>query len=100
MSSREQYVAKLAAMGIPAVVDDVLCTSFAAARYLKDRNHSGKVYVVGNEGIGIELRNVGIEPVEGRLVRFASSFWLMGCAVNIVLDSCTAITFQGRRWTQ
>ncbi|XXQ34801.1 Thioredoxin domain-containing protein [Plasmodiophora brassicae] len=68
MSSREQYVAKLAAMGIPAVVDDVLCTSFAAARYLKDRNHSGKVYVVGNEGIGIELRNVGIEPVEGRLL--------------------------------
>ena len=68
-ASRPQYVAKISArLGVAAHVDDVYCSSYAAARYLRDVGFCGKAYVVGGVGIALELQHVGIEPVHASKV--------------------------------
>jgi ribonucleotide monophosphatase NagD (HAD superfamily) len=63
-ASRADYKAKIQKFGIRAEKEEVYSSSYAAASYLKSLNFSKKVYVVGGQGIGDELKEVGI-PYRG-----------------------------------
>ena len=41
--------------------EEILCSSYLAAVYLKERNFEKTVYVVGGEGISQELDALGIK---------------------------------------
>ena len=61
--SRADNVAKLAALGISASVDEVVCSSFSAACFVRDQGFK-KAFVVGEEGLVEELKLAGIETVQ------------------------------------
>lgn len=59
--SRDAYVKKLASHQIPAVVDDIVTSASATAVYMKQQGIAGKVYFVGESGLGQELELQGYE---------------------------------------
>ncbi|XP_033752098.1 glycerol-3-phosphate phosphatase-like [Pecten maximus] len=60
-NTRKRYMEKCEKLlGFPVTEDEVLCTAYAAALYLHNRKHQGKVYVVGNKAMGEELDEFGI----------------------------------------
>ena len=62
--SRQQYVEKLAAMGIETKPEDFMTSAYATALYLAEQGGSGKkACVVGGQGIVTELAAVGIETI-------------------------------------
>jgi len=64
--SRLSYLGKFQKMGIPAELDDIVSSSYAAAYYLKHlSNFSGSVQVVGQAGVCDELVEAGI-PIYGK----------------------------------
>lgn len=71
--TRGDYVAKLAGMGIPATVDDVVTAAWATAAYIA-RHHEVKgrtCYAIGPAAIKAELAAVGLRLVEGDAGRTA-----------------------------
>ncbi|KAF1315703.1 4-nitrophenylphosphatase, partial [Globisporangium splendens] len=61
-TSRANYVKKLAKQGIPAEVDEIVTSAWATAKYMTNEKISGKVYYIGEAGLGEELANEGFEP--------------------------------------
>ena len=60
--SRQDNVEKLTSMGIPARgPEQVICSSFSAARYLAHQGHK-TAFVVGESGLDDELRLAGVSP--------------------------------------
>jgi 4-nitrophenyl phosphatase len=61
----QQYVDKLATMGVTALVDEILTSAQAAASYLSSLAPAGeRVFVVGQEGLQTALREAGFSLVE------------------------------------
>lgn len=61
--SRSEYVEKLAATcGIPAAVEDIISSAYAAAAYCRERGFT-RVYCVGQRGLVDELVAVGATPL-------------------------------------
>ncbi|KAK7099389.1 hypothetical protein V1264_003533 [Littorina saxatilis] len=58
--TRDGYLQKAKQFGFPATVDEIVCTAYIAALYLKNKQFKGKVFVVGNTAMGQELDAVGI----------------------------------------
>eukprot|EP00744_Colponema_vietnamica_P004800 GILI01007112.1.p1 GENE.GILI01007112.1~~GILI01007112.1.p1 ORF type:complete len:327 (-),score=72.51 GILI01007112.1:164-1144(-) len=64
--SRRAYHQKLQALDPHITEEEVFCSSYLGAQYLKRQcPHVKKAYVVGDVGILEELRSVGIEPLGG-----------------------------------
>jgi phosphoglycolate phosphatase len=62
--SREDFVQKCNAMGYPAVEHDIVGSAFVTAQYLKSQyKYSGKAYVVGHQGLAMELEAAGIKSI-------------------------------------
>lgn len=66
--TREQYLKKCREFGYPATEDEIVCTAYVAALYLRNLDFMDKVYVVGNPAMGKELdlqgiRHTGIGPL-------------------------------------
>ncbi|XP_051172938.1 glycerol-3-phosphate phosphatase-like [Leptopilina boulardi] len=59
--TRKEFAAKCDNMNFIAQEEDILCTAQLVARYVKDLELKGKIYVVGSEAIGKELKSIGIE---------------------------------------
>jgi 4-nitrophenyl phosphatase len=56
----EQYVAKLARMGVTVAADEIFTSSLATAIYLRERSPSGaRLYVVGEDGLLRALSEAG-----------------------------------------
>lgn len=58
--TREDLVTKLRQFGFQTNLDEILCTSYVCASFLKSRNFQGKVYVIGPEALRTEIERVGI----------------------------------------
>jgi len=58
--SREQFLKKILSLKLQAVKEEIVGSAFATAAYLHERNFNKKVYVVGEAGIGAELKEFGI----------------------------------------
>ncbi|XP_076249469.1 glycerol-3-phosphate phosphatase-like [Calliopsis andreniformis] len=58
--TREEYVEKCQALKFEATKEDILCTANLTACYLQDLGFNKKVYLIGSEAIGKELKEVGI----------------------------------------
>jgi len=63
-SSRSSYVKKLMRMGVPASEDDVITSGQVAADYIKKREPSAKVFVIGGKGLVEEIRRAGLKIVK------------------------------------
>ncbi|KAE7995196.1 hypothetical protein FH972_000021 [Carpinus fangiana] len=65
--SRRQYAKKFQSLGISINEDEIFCSSFAAAMFLKVNNfpREKKVYVIGEEGILEELELAGFTGLGG-----------------------------------
>jgi len=62
--SRQSYVLKLEELGIPASIDEIMTSAYAAALYLVEQGAVGKtVYRIGERGITEELQAVGIHVI-------------------------------------
>ncbi|TYZ65420.1 hypothetical protein PybrP1_002497 [[Pythium] brassicae (nom. inval.)] len=59
--SRETYVKVLTSHGIPVVAEEIVNSAWATVAYMKKENISGKVYFVGEAGLGQELEKEGYE---------------------------------------
>lgn len=60
----EAVAANLVALGVPAVAEDVVTSAQAAARLLVEAHPSGSpVLVLGGEGLGAAVADVGLVPV-------------------------------------
>ncbi len=58
--TRAEYVDKCHGLGFGGQLEDIIGSSYLAAKYLKSINYDGKVYVVGSPGLTGELDAVGI----------------------------------------
>lgn len=63
--SRADNAKKLSDMGIEAHVDEVICSAFSAASFVKHKGVSGKVYVVGESGLMDEMKMLGLDACGG-----------------------------------
>lgn len=66
--SRRAYKKKLDDLGIPAEVDEIFCSAYSSAVYIKrvvKLPADKKVYVIGESGIEEELRNEGVQYFGG-----------------------------------
>ncbi|XP_076376959.1 glycerol-3-phosphate phosphatase [Megalopta genalis] len=58
--TRPEFVEKCKNLKYDAEVDEIVCTSFLAAVYLKEKKFDKKVYIIGSVGIAKELEAEGI----------------------------------------
>ncbi|XP_005097998.1 glycerol-3-phosphate phosphatase isoform X1 [Aplysia californica] len=71
--SRQHYLDRCKQLGFPAEKEEIVCTAYIAAAYLKKIQFEGTVYLIGKpDSLGEELSQVGIkyvgtgpDPVEG-----------------------------------
>lgn len=69
--TRSQYVERLRRMGIECTESDVITSAYATAEYLKSVAPNGaRVYVIGEEGLKVELRLAGFLLSENGPVDF------------------------------
>ena len=63
-SSRADYAAKLARMGMNVPIDQIFTSAYATAIYLRAHGAGGKsVFIIGESGIVDELAAMGMRPV-------------------------------------
>lgn len=62
--SVEDYIKKLAKLGIPATREDFITSSQATAYYLHKHHQGQKLYVCGTESLKAELRREGFQVTE------------------------------------
>ncbi|XP_053686500.1 glycerol-3-phosphate phosphatase-like [Sabethes cyaneus] len=61
--TRPEFVAKSLKLGFNVGVENIISTAYLAAQYLKAKNFTKKVYVIGSTGITRELDAVGIRHI-------------------------------------
>jgi len=62
--SREQYVDALRRLGVDASPEDLVLATSATADYVAKNSKTGKVYLIGSEGLKRELEKAGLEVVD------------------------------------
>jgi arabinose operon protein AraL len=70
IQSRGDYAAKLTRLGIPAVVDDVINSSYVLARHLARERPGARCFVIGEPPLVDELRAAGLAPVDDARVDY------------------------------
>ena len=64
--SRKQYLSKFESLGLTGMKpEEIFSSSFAAAAYLSSIGFKKKAYVIGEQGIQLELDLVGVEHLGG-----------------------------------
>lgn len=58
--SRLTLYEKMIGFGMNVVMDEIICNTWVFAEDLKERNFDGKVYVMGDKEVGLELDRAGI----------------------------------------
>lgn len=59
--TRSGYVDKLSDFGVKVSKDDIITSAYATSIYLRENYGGGKAFVLGEEGLKAELREVGFE---------------------------------------
>ena len=62
--SRKNMAEKLVGMGLNAKKEEIYCSSYFLAKYIRSNYPDKKVFVLGEQGIIDELEEAGIEHVE------------------------------------
>ncbi|MDR0531493.1 MAG: HAD-IIA family hydrolase [Oscillospiraceae bacterium] len=64
--SVDQCVRALRAMGFPAAPEDIAISTHVAADYLNERHPGARVFLLGNEHLSAELRQLGLRLVSDK----------------------------------
>ncbi|KXA90951.1 hypothetical protein AKJ57_03015, partial [candidate division MSBL1 archaeon SCGC-AAA259A05] len=59
--TREEYVQKLSSFGLNVDKSEIMSSSYGTALYLSEKAEGANVYVVGEEGLKVELEDAGLE---------------------------------------
>ncbi|VDN14258.1 unnamed protein product [Dibothriocephalus latus] len=94
--SNEQYYEKCRKLGLPVEKSDIICVAQVAANALLKTGMQGPLYVIGEEGIAIELSKVGISSlgigasIQNVLVGYDSQFNYVKCmkAATLIGRGC------------
>jgi NagD protein len=70
LETRAEYARKLARLGIPADVEEVITSSLVLARHLRGLDSGAPVYVIGEPPLLAELRAHGFEVRDDERVRW------------------------------
>jgi phosphoglycolate/pyridoxal phosphate phosphatase family enzyme len=70
IESRADYAAKLTRLGVPAVLDDVINSSYVLARHLAREAPGARCFVIGEPPLVEELRAAGLAPVDDARVDY------------------------------
>jgi 4-nitrophenyl phosphatase len=88
----QQYVAKLAGMGVEVFAPEVLTSALATADYLKSIAPGGaRVFVVGQDGLWAALREAGFE-----LVEHGAEYVVAGMDFHVTYERLAEATLQIR----
>jgi 4-nitrophenyl phosphatase len=71
----DQYVQKLAAMGVQTSIDVILTSSIATATYLANISPGATVYLIGEDGLRQALLDHGLHLSDGNYADFVVSGW-------------------------
>lgn len=63
-STRFQYRKRLENIGIHANEDEIMTSGYAAARYLADKTSGARIFVIGEEGLKLELEQCGHKVID------------------------------------
>ncbi|XP_052844215.1 glycerol-3-phosphate phosphatase [Drosophila gunungcola] len=90
--TRSELLKKGVELGFDIKENGIISTAHATAAYLKRRNFSKRVFVIGSEGITKELDAVGIkhtqvgpEPMQGSLVEFMAQHLKLDTDIGAVV---------------
>lgn len=83
--TREDYKQKLSGLGLDVDKLEIMTSAHATTLYLSEQAEGGTVYVLGEEGLKIELRNAGFEVLSGERAEEAS-FVVAGMDRNLTYD--------------
>ena len=79
--TRSEFLEKCERLKYDATMEEIVCTSFLAAVYLKEKKFDKKAYVIGSEGIlkeleaeGIKHCGIGPDIMEGDEVELVKNF--------------------------
>ena len=79
--TRSEFVEKCDRLNYDAAMEEIVCTSFLAAVYLKEKKFDKKAYVIGSEGIlkeleaqGIKHSGIGPDIMDGDEVELVKNF--------------------------
>lgn len=71
----DQYVAKLAKMGVQVTPDEILTSALAMARYIADAAPGASVYPIGEDGVRQALLDNGLRLSDGDHADFVVGGW-------------------------
>jgi HAD superfamily hydrolase (TIGR01457 family) len=63
--TRVQFKEKLNRMGIPAHVNQIITSAYSTARYLQQKHVGASLYIIGEEGLLNECKNLGFRVYSG-----------------------------------
>jgi len=64
--SRKQYMNKIKSFGITCYENEIYSSSYGVAWYLNEIGFTKKAYIIGDEGIGLELKEYNIKFLESK----------------------------------
>lgn len=70
IQSRRDYAEKLTRLGVPAVVEDVINSSYVLASYLARESPGARCFVIGEPPLAAELAAAGLVVVDGPAVDY------------------------------
>ena len=70
IQSRADYAAKLTRLGIPAVLEEVINSSYVLGRHLAEAKPGARCFVIGEPPLVEELRAAGLAPVDDARVDY------------------------------
>lgn len=74
----QQYIAKLAGMGVSISADEVLTSALGAAAWLSQQHPGAKVHMIGGDGVREALATYGLERVET-----GADYVMVGIDINL-----------------
>jgi 4-nitrophenyl phosphatase len=87
----DQYVRKLAGLGVQVTSDEVLTSAVATAQYLAARAPGATVYVVGGEGLRQAIREHGLRLSDGGGADFVAVGWGPDLAYGQLVEAALLI---------
>lgn len=87
----DQYVDKLASMGVRVTRDEILTSAVATAQYLADVAPGALVYAVGQDGLKQALLDHGLRLSDGSQADFVVSGWDYGLNYQKLSDATLLI---------
>jgi 4-nitrophenyl phosphatase len=87
----DQYMDKLASMGVQATSDEILTSAIATAQYIAATKAGASVYVVGEKGLQKAIQDHGLHLSQGGQADFVAVGWDQGLTYQKLAEATLLI---------